>query len=142
MIWKLLGGGIVLAIAAFMITQYGSAREAKGAAKANLIWQKKVSDLAVRLAKKSASQQVAWADQRTAAAESFANNQAQIDPIIIRATDKVTIYAKTPAGAVQCLAADRVRDIAADRDRLFGIDTSPAAKSPAPLLPDGFASQP
>lgn len=142
MVWKLLGGGVVLALAAFMIMHLMSSSQAKGAAKANLIWQKKVSDLAVRLAKKSASQQIAWADQRVAAIESFADTQARIDPIILRATDKVTIYAKTPDGAVQCLPADRVRDIAADRDKLFAADTTPATKSPVNLLPDALATQP
>jgi Tfp pilus assembly protein PilV len=142
MIWKLLGGGVVLALAAFMIMQIKSSSEAKGAAKASLIWQKKVSELSVRLAKKSASQQVAWADQRADAIEASAANQARIDPIILRATDKVTIYAKTADGAVQCLPAERVRDIAADRDRLFAVDTTPATKSPVNLLPDALATQP
>lgn len=142
MIWKLLGGGIALAIGAFLIWQYGASREAKGAAKRDAIWQREVSALGVRLARKSARQQVAWANRSIQALEDFSSNQARIDPIIIRATDKVTIYAKTPDGAALCLPAERVRSIAADRTSLFPAHPAAATSGPAPLLPDGFATQP
>jgi hypothetical protein len=47
----------------------------------------------------------------TDATTRYVTTQERLQPIIIRSFEEARDYAQTPAGAVQCLAADRVRSI-------------------------------
>jgi len=55
-----------------------------------------------------ATAQAKWATDGKQAAETYAAALTNRQPIILKATDTVREYAKTPAGAAVCAPADRV----------------------------------
>ena len=63
--------------------------------------------------------QAGYSDRLASAAQGYAADLAKRQPIILRSRDTVTRYEQTDAGRALCLAADRVRGAAADRDALF-----------------------
>lgn len=120
---KLLMAGLVLAVIAFIVTRYGNAREESGRASERLIQQE-----ANRKTEHAASiRALADKDQLIAAITHWGERAAALEPIVIRATDKVTEYAKSPEGARACLSAERVRSIEEDRTAL----SAAAASNPS-----------
>ena len=111
---KLLMAGLVLAVIAFIVTRYGNAREESGRASERLIQQE-----ANRKTEHAASiRALADKDQLIAAITNWGERASALEPIIVRATDKVTEYARTSEGAHTCLSAERVRSIEQDRAAL------------------------
>lgn len=102
--WLKIGGA---ALIAFAIWQYGNGRYADGRETERAKWEALAQDNAATIA----DLRVANAQREASAANAYAARLESMDPIIIRSTDTVTRYAQTPAGAAQCLAADRVLDI-------------------------------
>ena len=124
MLWKLAAGAGSLALAAFLVWIFGNARYHAGELAERVKWQ----DVRIEAAGAQADQRAAFERGRTLAAENYARTIASIEPIIVRSTDKVTNYALSPAGRVQCLDADRVRDIQAAAAAL-GFDSAAAGGS-------------
>lgn len=119
---KLLMAGLVLAIAVFVVKRYGATEHEAGRLEERLISQE-----ANRKAEHAGFQTaLAGKDQLIAAITNWGERAAALEPIIIRATDKVTEYAKSPEGARTCLSAERVRSIEEDRAAL----SAAAARDP------------
>lgn len=134
MLWKLIGGGVFLAVIGFLIVQYGAARYDQGKLQERTHWEH-----AARLAEISRGEE-RLADERrvSAAVLAYSDALAAQQPVILRSIDTVREYAQTPAGAVLCLPADRVWGIDADAAAL-GLQPAPAAPgggSAVPANPD------
>lgn len=130
MLWKLIGGGIFLAVIGFLIVQFGAARYDQGQMVERTRWQE-----AARLAEISRGEERLADERRVSAAVQFYSDAlAAQQPLIVRSIDTVREYAQTPAGAVLCLPADRVRGIDADAAAL-GLQPTPAAPGGGAALP-------
>ena len=89
--------GVAVLFAALMLTR-ATLHDARQDAK--LLAEQHKAELATAQAK--------WATDGKQAAETYAQALATREPIIVRATDTVRDYAKTPAGAAVCAPAGRV----------------------------------
>ncbi|MCT8003000.1 hypothetical protein NZL82_14055 [Sphingomonas sanguinis] len=69
--------------------------------------------------------QAGYADRLASAAQGYAADLANRQPIILRSRDTVTRYEQTDAGRALCLAAYRVRGAAEDRNALFADPSRP-----------------
>lgn len=134
---KLIGGGVILAVVGFLILQFGSAKYEQGQLLERGKWQE-----AARLAEVRRGNERLVDERRvTAAVQAFADTITAQQPVIVRSINTVREYAQTPAGAVRCLAADRVHGIDADAAALGlhpaaaptdGVAAVPADPDPAP----------
>jgi len=131
MLWRLAAGAGALALAGFLIFLFGNARYESG----ELAERSKWLEVRIQAAAAQAEQRAAFERGRTLAAENYARATALREPLIVRSTDKVIQYALSPAGRVQCLAADRVRDIETAAATL-GFDTGAPAGGGAPVRQD------
>lgn len=134
---RILGGAGALTLALILAWLYGNARHDAGKAAGTLAeagkWQKRVNEQAAIIAdlRVANERRVAQASGR------YVQTIERLQPILIQSNERVRDYAATPAGAVICLAADRVRGIDADAAAL-GLQGAPAADgSDDGLHPDG-----
>jgi hypothetical protein len=114
LIWAGAGGlMLALVLAGVMIWLFGNAREAagraSGEARADARWQALVKEQSGLIA----DLRVANERKVTDATTRYITTRERLQPIIIQSLQEATDYAQTPAGAVQCLDADRVRGIEA-----------------------------
>ncbi len=115
---------LALALAAiFGVAQYFAGKTAGAMAEAQK-WQKRVDQQAAVIA------DLRVANERKAAQATtrYVETREQLQPIIVQSKERIREYAATPAGAVQCLTADRVRGIDANAAAL-GLQPVPAADS-------------
>ena len=144
----MISAAAVLAAALFaylgnrLIDAYGDARYQSGLAAGQL---KQVPDIL------AANRQAAQAglnarDQVIAADGARDATLGRLIPQIISAQEKVTAYAASAAGRADCLGADRVRGVEADRRALFPAaiadtaDGGPAGSVPANPAPGAAGS--
>lgn len=132
---KLLVGVIVIAVAWLGLKTVVTQARKAGQLEARIAIQPEI-DAANRRAFEAERE---WSRATIDAVEGYHRSLANAAPIIVRATDKVTLYAQTPEGAVRCLAADRVRSIAEDRAALFPAETAVPAERGDSRLPAGTA---
>lgn len=134
MLARILGGAGAVALALVLIWLYGSARFDAGKFEGTLSesrkWQARVDQLTAQVA----DLRVANERKAAQAAGRYVETIQRIQPIVVRSSQEVRDYAETPAGAVVCLAADRVRGIDADAAAL-GLQAAPAADSGDAALP-------
>lgn len=119
-----------LMLAGIAIWLYGNAREHGGKLEERVKWQELVRKRDREIADINAANAKRWSD----AFVTYAGKENAIQPIIIQGQAAVREFAQTPAGAVQCLAADRVRGIEASAAQL-GLDAPSAASGGNGALP-------
>jgi hypothetical protein len=85
--------------------------------------------------------QADYADRLATAAQGYAADLANRQPIILRSRDTVTRYEQTDAGRALCLAADRVRGAAEDRNALFA-DPSRSTEGGGGPVPSNSSDHP
>lgn len=134
MLWKLAAGAGALALAGFLVILFGNARFHAGELDERTKWQ----DVRAEAAFAKGEQHAAFERGRAVAAETYARTISSIEPTIVHSTDKVIQYALSPAGRVQCLAADRVHDIQAAAAAL-GFDSAAAGSGDPAVPPDATA---
>lgn len=114
---------MIAALAGFIITLYGKARFNAGILQERVAW----TEIVAKAERKVADQRVATERRVVDAVERYAERVSSAEPLVVHSKETVTRYAQTPAGAVVCLAADRLLGIEADRAALF------AGYPPAPV---------
>lgn len=136
MLGRVLAGAGAIALALALAWMHGNARYDAGKSAEAAKWQGVVAEKERTIADLRVGQ-----EQRVAQATShFADKLLAMKPVIVRATDTVTRYAQTPAGAALCLSADRVLGIDADA-AAFGL-RPPAAAGPGDAALPADADQP
>ncbi len=133
--WKLATGGVLIALAGFLIILYGKARYNAGQLQERVAW----SEATARTAKQTAKREAAMSARVVDAVERYAERVSSAEPVVVRSKETVTRYAATPAGTVLCLAADRVLGIEADRAALFAGYPAAAQGGFATVPPDPAA---
>ena len=129
MLWKLLGGGIALALAGFLIIQFGNARYHAGELEERTVWQA----LSIQREQQHGEDRLVDEQRVTAAVSGYADRLAAMEPVILHSTNTVKEYAQTAAGAAPCLGADRVRGIEQNAT-LLGLQVAPDAGVIAPAV--------
>lgn len=126
--WKFIAGAVVLGIAALALKMLTARAYDAGKLDERIEWTAAQRDAD----KIAADQRVTDAQRATDAVVAMASEWQRLEPVIVRSTETVRDYAKTPAGALRCLDAERMRGIAATASAL---GLSPAASA----SPDGDA---
>lgn len=131
---RVLAGAGALALALALAWLYGAARHDTGELAERVKWK----DVVAAKERELAALRIGNEQRVTAAVASFADKMTALQPVIVRSTDTVTKYAQTPAGAVECLSADRVHGIDADAAALglFPAPAAPGGVNPLPPNPD------
>ena len=130
MIWRLLAGVGLLALAGFLLTRYGAARYDSGRLAERVAWQEATAKADAR----QAAHMLADERRVTGAVAAYAARMDALEPIVLHNREVVREYAQTDAGRAMCLGADRVRSIEESAARL-GLETaSPASKGDGPML--------
>jgi len=131
---RVLAGAGALALALALAWLYGGARYDAGELAERVKWKDVVADKEREIA----ALRIGNERRVTAAVATFADKITALQPVIVRSTDTVTKYAQTPAGAVECLSADRVHGIDADAAALglFSAPATPGGVNPLPPIPD------
>jgi hypothetical protein len=135
LLWKIGGAAVALLAAYFLVTMYGKARYQTGQSDERTVWQAKVIE--AEKGKLAAFQQ--GLAQRDAASTVYRETIRTLPPITNTIIDRTASYATTPAGAVQCLPADRVLGIEQTRIALFPTAASTAPAGITEALPAGPA---
>lgn len=135
---RVLGGAGALALALALIWLYGDSRARAGKLTERLAWQEIVANKERQIA----DLRVANAMKTASATTNYVQTVERMQPIVVQSEVKVRDYAATPAGAVRCLAADRVRGIEAAAAAL-GLQPAAAARSgDGTVPPDADAARP
>lgn len=140
---KLLGGGIVLALALFGFSRLLQAEYKRGRLD-EAIEQAEAARVATV---KAAQARIEDGQRQTDAVVTLATTWQRQEPIILRSKETVREYAQTSDGAGPCLPADRVRGIEATAIAL-GLQTGPgaqpdaAAEPGAPVPEDAVRNEP
>lgn len=113
--WKLLAGAVVIALAGLFLWRFGAAKYEAGELAERVKWK----DVTIAHQKEIGRLELANANNKVAAVETYADRLAGIQPIVLRSKETVTRYAETPAGRVMCLAPERLLGIEQDRAALF-----------------------
>lgn len=129
MLARLAAGAGALALAVALAWMHGNARYDAGELAERADWL----EGSVKAERELAAREVSAERRAADAAASFADRLAQIEPVVLRSSDTVTRYAQTPAGAVACLGADRVRGIEADASALGFVAPDPTSGGDAVL---------
>lgn len=120
--WKLVIGAVALGAAALCLKMLTGWAYQAGKLDAGIEFAE-----AQRVADKQAAQDRIDDMQRsTDAVVAMASSWQRLEPVIVHSSDIVRDYAKTPAGTVRCLAADRVRGI---EETAGALGVSPAARA-------------
>lgn len=140
---KILGGLAFLGAIVLAIWLYGNSRYDDGHKDAEIAYVKQNAAASLAYERQIRTIESGWWSKYTTAQQNFAANNARIDPIIVRSTDKVIQYAQTDAGRANCLAPDRVQDILLDRAALFApADPASAAGGNIQVRTDGALNIP
>lgn len=135
MLWKLVGGVVALGIAYMALDFFGDARHDAGVAEERNRWQEqRIADVQA-----DAQRQIGNAVRGTDAVSASAARFIAMLPAILKSEQSVSDYAKTPAGAVLCRDAERVRAIDAFDEFLFTPSTA-ASLGGKPVYPDSPAA--
>lgn len=111
----LVGGGVLIALAAMLIGRMASARYEAGRMAERSEWQE-VAAKAERITLNAALE----LERRKSAGQTiFHERVVAMQPIVQRSEETVRVYEQTPAGRAPCLSAGRVLGIEADRAALF-----------------------
>ncbi|MCZ4340560.1 hypothetical protein O4H52_03005 [Sphingomonadaceae bacterium G21617-S1] len=114
---------------------FGDARHSAGIAEERTRWQEqRIADVQA-----DAKRQIANAERGTDAVSASAARLIALLPAILKSERSVSDYAKTPAGAVMCRDAARVREIDALDQFLFTPSTA-ASLGGKPVYPDAAAA--
>jgi hypothetical protein len=130
----LAGLGILgmLGLAGFLLTRYGAAQRDAGKQEERVVWQDKVVAAERHIADLRAAN-----ERRVAAAQGkYVERIETFKPVLVTNKETVTRYAQTPAGAVQCLSAERVLGISETRAALFSSLAIAPGEGSATLPPD------
>lgn len=138
-----LGAGlVVLALAALVLWQFGAARRAEGEARAAAEAAERWQAALAAQTRQIAAREAAAAARVSAATSAFAARREQLQPIIIHSLEEAKAHETTPAGAVLCLDAGRVRAIEASAAALGLAGAATPAGGAAALHQDTAADQP
>lgn len=132
MLWKIGGGLLLLAVAFILIRSYGSSQRKLGAADEAKSWEEKVvaAERGKLVAYQAGVASVQAADNRY-----VETVRDRIIPITKTIIERTAAYAATPAGAFQCLPAERVLWLEQTRSSLFDPAATTAPDSAEPALP-------
>lgn len=133
---RILGGAGALALALALVWLHGNARYDAGQSEGKLAeaskWQKRVDEQSAQIA----DLRVANERRGAQAAGRYVETVQRLQPIIVQSNEKVRDYVATTAGAVQCLAPDRVHGIDATAAALGLQPAAPAASGDGALQAD------
>jgi hypothetical protein len=109
--WKIAGAAVALGLTALVFKIHGDMRYHEGELDTELKFTKNNAAVSVAHEREISKIEQTSLQRVISAQDAYANRLQAQEPMIIRAIDKVTTYAQTPAGRATCLAADRVSDI-------------------------------
>jgi hypothetical protein len=137
LLWKIGGAAAALLAAYLLVTMYGGARYKSGKADEAAAWQKQVAAQERNMADLRAENERLGA----AALNKYVERIETFKPVLVTNKETVTRYAQTPAGAVQCLSAERVLGITETRTALFPSFAKTPGQSDPALPPDSAAER-
>lgn len=115
MLWKLLAGAVVIALAGLFLLSFGNAKYQSGELAERVKWK----DVSLQHQKEVEKLELENAGKLTTAVETYADRLAATQPIILHDKETVDHYAQTDAGRIMCLAPERLLGIEQDRATNF-----------------------
>lgn len=137
MLWKLLAGAVVIALAGLFLLSFGNAKYQSGELAERVKWK----DVSLQHQKEMEKLELENAGRLTTAVETYADRLAATQPIILHDKETVDHYAQTPAGSILCLAPDRLLGIEQDRTTNFPGYSFSSDKGVGALLTDEHLSK-